>query len=269
MDLFSYDDYRLYVRDRVRRDKSLGRGSFRQIAEALDMHTTNVSQVFRGQKSLTLEQACALGAFFGLSELEAEYLLALVQLERAGTPLLRKHASNRIASLRAASQELSQRLTQDGTLSELGKAVFYSNWYYTAISIAVDIEGLDNVEALAKYFSLPRAKVVETVQFLLANGLCIDDNGRIKMGPQRTHLESTSPHVARHHANWRQKAIERSPCLTADEELQYSAPVSLSGADAKHIRRLLLSTIDEALKIVGPSQSQEIFCLNMDWIKIR
>ena len=70
--------------------ESRGRGEFRRISLALGMHTTLVSQVFRGRKSLTEEQAGGLARYMGLGTLETDFLLKLVQRERSGSEELRK-----------------------------------------------------------------------------------------------------------------------------------------------------------------------------------
>src|SRR4051812_18991374 len=102
MDIFAYLDYRVYVRQRIRLLPS-SHGQFTKLAHALGMHTTSVSQVFRGHKMLTPEQGCALAAYFQLNDLETEYLLTLVQLERAGTPLLKNTLQKKRESIRAQS----------------------------------------------------------------------------------------------------------------------------------------------------------------------
>jgi len=88
------------------------------------------------------------------------------------------------------------------------------------------------------------------------------------MGPQRTHLESTSPLIQKHHSNWRLKALQRSDSLDP-EELMYTSPVSLSREDFKIIREDLVLMIKKVLDRVHPSPAEEVACLNIDffWVK--
>lgn len=53
--------------------------------------------------------------------------------------------------------------------------------------------------------------------------------------------------------------------LKADTDLFYTCPMSLSAEATLQVRELLLKSIQEALKIVGPSPSEEVRCLNIDW----
>jgi hypothetical protein len=51
-----------------------------------------------------------------------------------------------------------------------------------------------------------------------------------------THIEDSSPLVARHHRNWRIKAMERHPVMKPKTELAYTAPMTLAESDVLKIR---------------------------------
>jgi uncharacterized protein (TIGR02147 family) len=269
MNIFEFADYRLYVQERVKKLPKRGRGEFLKIAKALGMHTSSVSQVFKGQKRLTLEQGSRLAEHLGLNDLESDYLLNLIEKERAGTKDLEARIEKRLQKIRELASQLVNRLPRDQVLSEESKALFYSNWFYSAIRLGTDIEGLQTIEALSEYFSLQPALVNEVLQFLLACGLCIEQDGLYKMGPKRTHLEATSPLISRHHMNWRMKAVERSTKLEHSEELQLSSPVVLSKKDALYVKSLLMTQVQDVLKTATPSPSETLYCLNVDWFKVK
>src|ERR1039457_3217815 len=86
MKLFEFDNYKEFVRKKLRGTTNKGHGQYSRIAEHLSIHTSMVSQVFGGEKHLTFEQACGICNYFGFTELETDYFIALVQLDRAGTP---------------------------------------------------------------------------------------------------------------------------------------------------------------------------------------
>lgn len=77
--IFSFDDYKDFVRNRIKTMPRQGHGEMSRIAKALRMHPTRVSHIFNGEMNLTGEQACDLAKHLGLSDLEADYFLALVQ----------------------------------------------------------------------------------------------------------------------------------------------------------------------------------------------
>lgn len=269
MSIFEFTDYRPYVLERIKKLPKGGRGEFLKIANALGMHTSSISQVFKGQKRLTLEQGSRLAEHLGFSDLESDYLLNLLEKERAGTKDLEARIEKRLKKIREMASQLVNRTQRDLVLSEENKALFYSSWFYSAIRLATDIEGLQTIEALSEHFSLRPELTNQVLQFLIACGLCVEKDGLYKMGPKRTHLEATSPLISRHHMNWRMKAVERSTKLEHDDELQVSSPIVLSKKDALHVRDLLMTQVQEILKKAGPSPSETLYCLNVDWFKIK
>lgn len=269
MSIFDYRDYRPYVLDRIQKLPKKGRGEFQRIAQSLGMHTSSISQVFNGQKRFTPEQGSRLAEHLGLNEIESDYLLNLIEKERAGTKDLEARIEKRLQKLRKMAESLANRLPQDKVLTEEMKALLYSNWFYSAIRLSTDIKELQTIEALSQFFSLPPALVNEVLRFLISCGLCVEENGLYKMGPQRTHLEASSPLISRHHVNWRLKAVERTTELEHSEELQFSSPVVISKSDAVRIRNILLDEIQSVMKIVTPSSSEILYCLNVDWIKVK
>ncbi len=74
--------------------------------------------VFNGSKHLTFEQACGVCSFFGFTELETDYFVALVQLDRAGNQEAKTKCKRDIQRLKEKSESLKERLTKDTVLTE-------------------------------------------------------------------------------------------------------------------------------------------------------
>ena len=267
--IFDFADYRKFVASTLERMPKRGHGQLRKIAAYLSMHTTAVSQVFRGSKNLTLEQACGLCEYLALGQAESEYFLALVQLERAGTGRLRATLQTQLARMRERANELAARVPHGRKLTDEDKAVFYSNWYYSGVRLASSIPGCDDARSIAAYLGLPETLVSQVLSFLLATGLCVEKDGRIEVAPQSTHLDNASPLIGRHHANWRLKAIESYPAFSTHRDLAYSGLMSVSRADAGRIRSQLLGHVESLVAQAVPSACEELFCLNVDWFGVR
>lgn len=265
--VFTSNSYQDFVRDTIRSLPKGGRGELLRLASHIGIHTSTLSQILAHKKNLTLEQACSMAEYFGLNELEARYFLLMVSRARAGTALLRKRYQVQIDEIRAVKDDLKTVIPQDRPLSMDEKAVFYSNWYYTAIWAQTSIPGFQSKDALQRHFQLPRAIVNEVVQFLMRTGLCVEENGELRPGHQYSHLEASSPLISRHHANWRIKAMERHPLLTTSE-LSYSSPMTLSNPDSEKVRALLVKLISNVNQIRDPSPCEQLRCLNIDWIKL-
>ena len=124
------------------------------------------------------------------------------------------------------------------------------------------------LDEIAKRFEISRAKTTEITRFLVEAGLCDENNNRFFTGSQGTHLEQGSPHLLKHHTNWRLRAIQSAENLN-DDELMYTVNVSLSENDFHYLREEMVVFIKTFLDRVHPSPSEEIACLNIDWFRIR
>ena len=267
MQAFEFDDYRALIRARFQSLPKHGRGELQKMANALKIHSTRISQILRGPTNLTPEQAAAAAVYLQLSELETEFFLALVNRERAGTQQLKRALEAQITKLRAQAKQMVHRLPRDKVIDEKERATFYSTWHYSAVRLLTSIPRYQTLEAIAEYFKLPSARVAQILEFLLASGLCVETSeGKVQLGPKRTHLENTSPLALRHHANWRLKAMQRHENLT-DRELAYTGPMSLGPKEQKLAREELVLAIEKITKLAVDSEAEKVSCLNIDWFE--
>ena len=101
--------------------------------------------------------------------------------------------ARRFKELRGRGQQLAARLPNAKELTEQERAVFHSNWYYTAVHLLSSIPGTHDVDSLADQLQLPKRLIAEVRRFLLSTVLCIETDGCLTMGPQRTHTPKESP----------------------------------------------------------------------------
>lgn len=263
--VFEFDDYKKYLKARIRQMPKGGRGELQKISAFLRIHSTRFSHVFHGNEDLTLEQGIGLTRYLGLGELEADYFMVLLQLAKAGSEELRQFFIQKKTHIQDRAAQLVERLPSDRKLSESEKAIFYSNWFYSAVRLACSLSTTrTSVDTLAERFSIPREKVSEALEFLVATGLCVEDaDGHIRSGPKSTHLEARSPLVSRLHANWRIKAMERHPVLPA-EELAFTSPISIEKKDLAVIRELLIQMIEKATAYADTKKADSLYCINVD-----
>jgi uncharacterized protein (TIGR02147 family) len=265
--VFNFKDFRIFIRAQWKVLPKAGYGQSRKLAEHLGVHTTLVSQIMQGDKAFTLEQAAGTCEYLSLNDLETDYFLLLVQLDRAGAPLLRKALTRQLETLRTQGRELSTRLVAKGKLSEEHRAIFYSDWIYSAVRQLTAIEGFETAEKIAAHLNISKKRIKEAIEFLLSVGLCKEDHGRLHIGPASTHVESSSAWVRLHHLNWRNKAIE---VLNQDRlaQLHYTAPMTLSRADAEQIREMIAKFLESIDRVIEPSPSESLHCLNIDWFEV-
>lgn len=264
MSIFLQDDYKAFVRDFIASQPRKGRGMSRRIAEHLNIHPAMVSQIFSGSRELTPEQALDLAGFMGLSELEANCFLLLVQIERAGTHRLRETYRQQLRGLQAQAQELKNRLPKDVELNEQARAQFYSGWQYSGVRLASSLAKLNTAQDIAQYLGISPSVAARTLEFLLGTGLCVRHaDGHLDIGPKRTHLEATSPLIQQHHRNWRLKALQRMEAED-DTNLYYSGPMSLSRAALGEVRELLIQLLSQVRSKAESSEADALACLNLD-----
>lgn len=264
--IFDYDDYKTYVRDRLRVMPKKGRGQLRRLSEHLQVSTVLISQIFSGDRDLTPEQAFDTTVFLNLNETQTQYFQLLVQKERAGTHRLRAELAKQIEVLRKKGRSLKSVLPVDRDLSDQEKAIFYSSWQYSGVRVLSSIENFQTVDSIAERLDLPREVVARIVNFLVTSGLCVETNGRIQAGPRRTHLEAGSALVRARQIGWRIKGFE-SMDRARETDLFYTAPMSVSSDSIGKIRSELAQTIERVVKIVGEEKPTEAACLNIDWFK--
>lgn len=264
--LFDYDDYKLFVTEYIKGLDKGGRGQFTQLAQALGVNTTLISQIFKGNKDLTLEQGYLFCEHWDMDELEADFFMTLLQYSRAGHHKLKGFFRKKILELRATSKKVSTRFGREAQLSDQDKLKFYSNHFYSCVRLLSSIPQYQTAQAMAEYLKIDLNHVNTILDFLLSCGLCEKEENKITMGPQNTHLGLNSPLVSKNLANWRTLAMMKHNVLR-DQDLAFSACVSIGAEDFDIVRSILLEALEEIKKVVSESNPTQLSFINMDWIK--
>jgi uncharacterized protein (TIGR02147 family) len=268
MTIFEYTNYKDFLREKIANLPKGGRGEVNRIALHLHVHPTLVSQVLNGQRDFSVEQIHRLCSYLGLPPLEADFLILLLQHERAGTNELKKYYRTKIEELRKSSLKVANRLKEHVTLSDYERAIFYSSWLYMAVWLLTSIDDGKTIDAVSERLSISRARASEILTYLKNVQLCSEKNGVYQMQSQHIHVEFGSPFLARHHTHWRLKSLERIEDLT-EEELMFTSPFSVSKRDFGKIREEVIKLIKNTSAVIKDSPAEDIACLNLElfWIK--
>lgn len=268
MSIFKYKNYKTFLRNYIDNLPKKGRGEIAKIANFLGVSSTLLSQIISAEKDFSLEQAKGVTEYLALPEIEADYFVLLVHLERAGTVSLKEYYNKKIISIREKALKISERVTPTKSLNDQERSVFYSSHLYAAVWLFTSVgEKGKTIEEIMQRFDLTRIKVLEIIKFLHETHLCIENNGRYKMGTQSTHVEKGSPFLNHHFRNWRIHSIKQSENLS-EEELMYTAPVSLSKKDFELLREEMILFIKKFLEKVHQSPAEEVACFNLDFFWI-
>lgn len=266
MDIFNYTEYKAYLHDSIRQMPKKGHGQARRLAEHLHINSVAVSQVLSGERHFSQEQALQVAEFFGLDALSTDYFVNLVLHERAGTEQLKLYLRHKLEQLKSEARSIKNYLVESKELTESAKSTFYSHWYYSGIRLLSSIEGYNDIESIARYFSLPRAKVAQAISFLVANGLCVESHGKIQMGVTSTHADASTIYSFSHRKNWRIQGLDKMS-NAKETDLFFTGPFSLSNDDIIEIRNQLVKLLADISKRVAKSPCESLACLNIDWFQ--
>lgn len=267
MNIFDFYDYRDFIKWYFSTLPNGGYGKLAELADSSGVNRATITLVLKMERDFTADQAFNACQFLGLNKIETDYFLNSVQMQKAAQTKVRNHYREKLDLLRNEYQDLQKRLGNSKEFDENAKAQFYSNWFYSAIRLSTSIADYDNIDSIAKRLDLPLNVVRQVVDFLLEHNLVSQNENKLKMAVQNTHLNANHPLRSRHHMNWRLKSIQKVDNKNNDE-LFFTSPVSISKNDIPLVREILLNAIDDVFKVVDPSKEEELVCLNIDWFRI-
>lgn len=268
MSIYNYSNYRDYIRAYVKARPKAGYGELSRMAAHLNMNTTLLSQIFSGLRSFSTDHACELAEYLGLTEMETEYLYLMIEHGKAGTIKNKNYLKNKMNQIKEASLNLSTRIQREKDLSEEDRAIFYSSWIYSAIHLysGTKKSGV-TLDEVCEKIQCTRQKAMEYLIFLVRAGLCKEEKGYFSIHTMSTFIGNDSPHILKHHSNWRVKAIQKSDSIS-QRELMLTAQVSISEKDFDVIREKLTKCVEEIAQMVKESGSENLAFLNIDWLKL-
>lgn len=268
-DLFSYQNTGKLLKSFISTQPQKGRGLVKTLAELLGVASPQVSQFLSGVKTVTVDQAYLIAKYFSWSELEVEYWMALVDFERANHHEVKKHFQKKLEKIKKDSLTISKVVGQATELNDKDKGRFYSSWIFSAVRLYCSIgSGKRITEIHQAFVEFEPIELNEVIEFLLQTQLLHKNGLLYEMGTARTFVPKGSPFLKQHQSNWRLRALERAHVIT-DEELMFTAPMSISAAGFKKIRKDLQAWIQKiSEELAGYGDAEEVVCLNLDLFKV-
>ena len=263
MNIFEFNCYKEIITHLMGQKSKGGRGELAKISKFLNVHSSLISQVMSGSKEFSIEQMLGVTQYFELNESESEFLVFILERERAGTQALKKFWQYRIDRARKDSKDLAKRLKKADGLNSEDAAVFYSSWLYSAVRIFTSIDNGKTEKEILTRFGSNKLKLREVLDFLERVRLVVKEGDKYKIGPRVTHLSSGSPFLPKHTSNWRLRAITKSESVDKDEIL-YSGPMSISRKDFLQLKEEIVQFIKNFTKRVENTEPEELACFNID-----
>jgi uncharacterized protein (TIGR02147 family) len=207
IDVFSYLDYRAFLRDYYNARKEKGRGfSYRSFSRKAGLKSPNyLKLVIDGGRNLSAAMAERFGIACGLGDDELRYFVDLVGFQQADTSSERSKFYSRLTGY--------QRYRAAHKL-DVAHAAYYSAWYMPAIRELVARHDFREDAAWIAAQMIPAIAALDAqraLETLLELGLLVrSDDGSLK---QADALLSTGPetrgvHIGNYHRSMMQHAIQ-------------------------------------------------------------
>lgn len=267
LDIYTFDDYRPFLRQYLRSLPGKGRGEIGKLARHIAINISVLSLVLKGDRDLTPEHALEVSDYFAWPTHMKEYFCLLNQFQRAGSFKLKTNLKAKIQIMRKQARDLSTQVTRDVIFSDEQKSVFYSHFAYSAIRMLSSFTEGISLDELETQLKLSRAQLVEMLRFLVENKLVVEINGRFFIGPQATHLEKKSLHFKQNHTNWRIQGIQKID-RQSERDFFYTAPFAISEKDFSVFRDELSQLIKKFVGIAKDSDADQVGCLSIDFFAI-
>lgn len=266
MTIWNFTDYRGYLIGKLGADGSRT-GLRKQLAGAIPVHTTFVSQVLKGRAEFSLEQAEAINGFLEHTDDEGEYFILLLLKERSENLKLRSRFERKIKTMRDERLNIQARLDVQSEISLRDRERFYSSHIYGAVHVLTGIPAFRTVEALSDALKLSRGRMRDIIDFMLRLGVLKEEAGELLPGPAHVHLSNESELILRHHSNWRMHTINNLQFLDRDD-VHYSACLTLTREDAFRVKESILQNLKSNIVIISKSQEEVAYVMNLDFYKM-
>jgi len=265
--LFNFKTYPHYLKA-VFFGPEARRGLQAEYARAMGCQAAYLSQVLKGGANLTDDHGLKLAQFLKFSELETDYWLTLLRLERAATPELKKHleaARDRIAQAAGELKNRSDAETME--IDERTLAAYFGSWLAPTLHVATSSSRLRTAGALAERFCLSEKKVEEVLRFLQQAGFVHKRGPEWHFSGTSVHLPRQSPHHTAHQMHHRQQAM-RSLELLDERDLHFSSVFTMAPADFERLREKMTDWIASAQKDIHKSGSEEVYAICLDMFRV-
>lgn len=265
--IYSYESYKRYVLDRIKREPKAGRGMRQKMAEFINCQIAYVSHVLSGERDFSIEQAEGITRFFAMTSDESEYFIWLVEKERAGTTQTKIFFEKLLQQKKEKYLQLKNRVNISDELDDAAKATYYSDYLYAAVHMIITIPKFQTPKAIAEAFGISMKRTSQVLEFLKMNGLITENSGKLIPTSKYLFLDKNSPFILQHHTNWKMQAIQNMR-HNDGTDLHLSMTVTLSEKDSKLLQRRISEFIEEMSETIKNSPEEKLMAIGIDFFHI-
>ena len=174
-----------------------------RLAAAAGCQRPYLSKALKSEAQLLPSQLFGISKFLKLSAVETEYLMLLLEPERAGEKVYRDHIKNKLRKSKLENEQLSKRVAREEKIVEGGSFEYYSTWYWSAIHLLTSIPAYQTPIKIATRLSLSLELVEGILQSLKKMNLVMKNGSKWQFHSHDHHIPKSSPLVCLHHNSWR------------------------------------------------------------------
>jgi len=266
MTIFSIEDYRSIIREKIEENKAL-RGYQARLSEAAGVHSSYISRVINSHVQLTLDQAANLAEFWQLESDETDYFLDLVLLERSSSTVLKARTQKRLSAIRRSHENLASRFSNSRVLEAQDNSIYYSAWYFSAVHMLLTIPQYRSAKEISIRLLLSKELVQTVLETLEKLGLVHLVGSQWRVLQFDLHTPKDAVWARAHHGHWRQKSALKIQEFDS-EATHYSGVHTLSKSDAVKLKHHVLQFLEKSRKIIAPSPEEKLFFLGCDFYEV-
>jgi uncharacterized protein (TIGR02147 family) len=261
-DIYSYSDYRAYLKDYYERNKARqARYSYRTMAESAGINSSPYYKfVIEGKRNLSKATILKTCKALEMDERETEYFENLVFFNQAKTAEEKNTYFERLISSRKA-----------GSFPQIKKdqLEYFQEWHHCAVrELVVMADFGDDYTRLGRTLNppIPAAKAEASVALLLELGLLIREDGRYRQAePILTTGHGVADYqIIRFQIRMMQLAAEAFERCRAGERMTSSSTMGVSQATFERVVRKIRDFRAHLMELVNQDENPEkVFQLNM------
>lgn len=265
MNIYKYEHYKVYMREWIDSQPNNGRGQLNLMAKAINVKASLLSAIMSTERNITMEQAFELNSFFKHDELQSEFFIVLVSIDRAGTFKLKDYYGNQKSVLLKKSEQIKKRIKFENSISETQRESYYSKSLYSYVRMLSTLDKGVSAQEIIQLTKQSKKEIKIVVDDLLSFGLIIEKEKRFYSTNQNIHIAKESNHYIHHRRNWLLEQINKHP-NSSNSNLHFTCPCTLSRSDFEKIKTILLDSISKTHKIIDQSPAEFMACLTIDLI---
>lgn len=268
MSPFDFNDYKEFLRNII--ESSQQRGLTSRLADAAHCQRPYLSKVLQIDSNVHLlrDHIFGISEYLGLNQKEENFLLLLLEKDRATQFKYRQAVENQIKEIQTQYFKVENQIKRESVdIQHTDLNVhYYSYWLYPALHIATSIPELQTLEALSQRFYFPQLVILQYLEQLEKMKLIKNEKNRWIWISGDIHLTGDSFWSTQNHTIWRQNAIQNIAQKNKDS-VHFSIVQSLSKSDFQVLRMKMIELIKSFESIASPSKPEELITFLLDFYK--